>query len=207
MTGTQPIIRPFHACALAVLASFALAGCQVEVDPAPGVPAPPAPPAAAEVTVGVATAAPGTELPIEATGFTPGTEVQIGLGMPDSDYDVVAQETVDGTGRLATAIEVPDWTMSGHPYVVVVDAPGEARGVSDPFVVGQPGDRVSVPGTLTDEGVECPAMRDRAGTLYTLVGTDLEWGPGTDVHVEGRIAEAAICMQGTTLEVESIRRR
>lgn len=193
--------------ALAATVALALVGCRAEVDlPAPGDPAPPAEP---EVTVPQSTAAPGTEITVEARGFSPGTDVQIGLGMPASDYSVVRQETTDAAGELSLTLQVPDWTMRGHPYVVVVEEPGMGgeRAVSDPFVVGEPGDRVTVPGTLTDEGVECPAMRGPGGTLYTLAVTELEWGPGTDVHVEGRIAEAAICMQGTTLEVESIRRR
>ena len=63
---------------------------------------------------------------------------------------------------------------------------------------------VRVVGTLTDEGVECPAMRGDDGTLYTLGPADLVRGEvGDRVRVVGRVAEASICMQGTTLVVES----
>jgi hypothetical protein len=206
MSGFHTIFHHPRALATALGPVLALTACQAELDlPAPG---DPAPPADAEVTVNVSTAQPGAEIPIEARGFEPGTEVDLGMGMPDSDYGVIRRATTDGQGRLEATVVVPDWAMRGHPYVVVVDDPNAApRAVSDPFVVGGPGDRVTVVGTLTDEGVECPAVRDRAGTLYTLVGLEQDWGPGTEVQLEGRIVEVAICMQGTTLEVESIQRR
>jgi len=63
---------------------------------------------------------------------------------------------------------------------------------------------VRVVGTLTDEGVECPAMRGDDGTLYTLGPRELVRGEvGDRVRVVGRIAEGSICMQGTSLVIES----
>jgi hypothetical protein len=58
---------------------------------------------------------------------------------------------------------------------------------------------------MSDEGVECPAMRGDAGELYTLAGPDDVPEAGTRVSVEGTIAEMLICQQGLTLAVESIR--
>src|SRR5690606_32847699 len=120
----------------------------------------------------------------------------------------IAQARSDARGNLSTRVTVPEWADRGRPYVLVIDEPGlEPRAVSEPFVVGTGGDRVVVEGTLTDEGVECPALRDRHGTLYTLAVRELDLGPGTAVRVEGTIAEASICMQGTTLDVERLERR
>jgi hypothetical protein len=72
-----------------------------------------------------------------------------------------------------------------------------------------PGQRLSVEGRLTDEGVECQALRGTDGTLYTLV----PWGEkarayktGDRVSVTGRVAEASTCMQGITLVVEGVKR-
>jgi hypothetical protein len=67
-------------------------------------------------------------------------------------------------------------------------------------------ERVVVVGTLTDEGVECPALRDEEGELYTLTGDLGDFGPGDRVRVEGTVARFSICMQGTTLAVERIER-
>lgn len=63
---------------------------------------------------------------------------------------------------------------------------------------------VIVVGTLTDEGVECPALRDDGGELYTLTGDLKGFGPGDRVRVTGSVAQISFCMQGTTIGVESI---
>jgi hypothetical protein len=63
---------------------------------------------------------------------------------------------------------------------------------------------IEVVGMLTDEGVECPAMRDDAGNLYTLAGDIGTFQQGDRVIVHGAIAEMSFCMQGTTINVEMI---
>lgn len=65
-----------------------------------------------------------------------------------------------------------------------------------------PGLRVA--GRLTDEGVECPALRSLDGALYTLAGDIDQFGPGDEVVVTGTKAETSFCMQGTTINVEKI---
>jgi hypothetical protein len=62
-----------------------------------------------------------------------------------------------------------------------------------------------VTGTLTDEGVECPALRGDDGRLYTLAGDVSGFSTGDRVRVRGRVAEISFCQQGTTLEVRAIR--
>lgn len=60
-------------------------------------------------------------------------------------------------------------------------------------------------GTLTSEGVECPAMRGPDGALYTLAGRNTGgFKSGDKVCVRGRRAEMSFCMQGITIEVISI---
>jgi len=66
---------------------------------------------------------------------------------------------------------------------------------------------VRVEGLLTSDGVECPSMRGTDGRLYTLVGDLRGFKTGDHVVVEATVAEVSFCMQGTTLEVKSIRRR
>lgn len=61
-----------------------------------------------------------------------------------------------------------------------------------------------VAGRLTDEGVECPALRSLDGTLYTLSGDVGGFEPGDEVVVTGREVETSTCMQGKTIAVESI---
>lgn len=190
--------------AAAVGCALLLSACANQTDPPPSMPSPPG---EASVTVPTSTAAPGTQIDVRAVGFAASTTVEVGFGPPNSEFSVVSQASTNAAGELNTNITIPESARRGRPYVVVVqERDHEPRAVSDPFVVGSAGDSVSVHGRLTDEGVECPAMRDPAGTLYTLATGDLDWGPGTQVMVRGTIAGMSTCMQGTTISVSSIER-
>ena len=63
---------------------------------------------------------------------------------------------------------------------------------------------MAVSGTLTREGVECPAMRGDNGRLYTLAGGTGRFQPGDHVRVRGTLAQVSTCQQGTTIRVQSI---
>ncbi len=67
-------------------------------------------------------------------------------------------------------------------------------------------DTVIVVGTLTGEGVECPAMQGDDGALYTLTPRSAIGlvAAGARIRVEGRIAEISLCQQGTTIEVTKV---
>jgi hypothetical protein len=60
---------------------------------------------------------------------------------------------------------------------------------------------ICVKGKLTDEGVECQALRSTDGDLFTLVGDVDGFQNGDEVVVCGTIAEISFCMQGTTINV------
>jgi hypothetical protein len=63
---------------------------------------------------------------------------------------------------------------------------------------------ICVRGRLTDEGVECQALRSTTGELYTLVGDLNGFKNGDEVVVSGTIAGISFCMQGTTINVSWI---
>jgi Protein of unknown function (DUF5818) len=64
---------------------------------------------------------------------------------------------------------------------------------------------IVVVGKLTDEGVECPALRGDDGKLYTLTPRNLKgFKVGDRVKVVGKVAEMSFCMQGTTIVVQNI---
>lgn len=65
---------------------------------------------------------------------------------------------------------------------------------------------VEVEGVLTDEGVECPVMRDSQGAIYSLMGDLQGFGPGDLIRIKGRVAEISKCMQGTTLRIIELER-
>ena len=62
----------------------------------------------------------------------------------------------------------------------------------------------TVKGRLTNEGVECPALRGQDGQLYTLAGSIGDYRAGDRVCVKGRRVDASHCMQGLTITVEWI---
>jgi ribosomal protein L19 len=64
--------------------------------------------------------------------------------------------------------------------------------------------KITVEGVLTDEGVECQALRGDDGELYTLTGDLGDFQVGDRVRVKGTVAEASICQQGTTIAVRRI---
>jgi hypothetical protein len=63
---------------------------------------------------------------------------------------------------------------------------------------------IEVKGVLTDEGVECQALRADDGTLYTLSGKLRGFKTGDRVRVTGTVAEVSICQQGITIEIRKI---
>ena len=63
---------------------------------------------------------------------------------------------------------------------------------------------VQISGVITDEGVECTALRGADGRLYTFASNSGGFQPGDRVRVIGRVAQASFCMQGTTIEVRHI---
>jgi hypothetical protein len=197
--------RAMARTAMAGLALLALAACQGEARSGNGQPVPPTGP---RVNGPVSTVAPGSEIQVRATGFTQFGNVRVSFGQPAAEQKLVLETGADGEGRLDLRIKVPDWARPGHPYVVVVAAPGYVpRAVSEPFIVASGGEPIRVDGTLTAEGMECITMRDHAGTLYTLAGSSVELEAGTSVTVQGRIAESSACTPGTAIVVESIERR
>jgi hypothetical protein len=63
---------------------------------------------------------------------------------------------------------------------------------------------ICVKGTLTDEGVECQALRSDDGELYTLLGELNDFHNGDRVVVCGTTVEISFCMQGTTIVISWI---
>ena len=64
---------------------------------------------------------------------------------------------------------------------------------------------VTIIGQLTNEGVECQALRGDNGELYTLLGGELGGLPvDARVRVIGERLEFSSCQQGITIRVQSI---
>ena len=105
-------------------------------------------------------------------------------------------------GEVGATIQIPETAPWDRAVVLVAfDAIFAPIGISDPFHVTNAEGLLQRTGEITDEGVECLAMRDSDGYLYTLIGEIDGLEPGDPVVVEAAFSEASICMQGTTLRV------
>lgn len=100
--------------------------------------------------------------------------------------------------------------MRGAILIACAFAVGSAgmlpRAAIEQRAAAQQRQSLTVTGRLTNEGVECQAMRGDDGKLYTLTGDLKGFRTGDRVRITGRIAEASFCMQGATLGVEKIER-
>ena len=97
--------------------------------------------------------------------------------------------------RVGQIIRMPGARSGQQPPRIVPSPP-----TVPPFI---PAD-LRITGTVTREGVSCPALRGDDGRVYTLVGAFDPLHPGDRVQVIGREAQSAICMQGTTVHVRQL---
>jgi hypothetical protein len=64
---------------------------------------------------------------------------------------------------------------------------------------------ICIKGVLTDEGIECQALRTDDNELYTLIVDKInDFQNGERVYVCGTLAEASFCTQGKTIVVSWI---
>lgn len=169
----------------------------------------PGPALGAGISVAPASAPAGATVVVTARGL-PGDLAGIGvaIGPRNDDFEALDQGTTDVRGVLTRTVTVPGWAAEGDDLVFVVETPDERiRLISPPFkVAATEAGVLTVTGTLSTEGAECPALRGDDGTLYTLAGGSAVAGfkPGDRVTVIGKKAEISTCQQGTTLAVDGI---
>ena len=172
--------------------------------------APPAPPPVeVAVTVSPTSGPPGTLVQVAGSGFAAAAPLRLMAGLTAADLRELQLVTADARGRATLTVRVPDWAARAGSIVFAYETTnGRLRSVSEPFRIVQaaptPSNRITVIGTLTREGAECQALRGDDGELYTLAGDFGDFRPGDRVRVEGRIAQASTCMQGTTINVQRI---
>jgi hypothetical protein len=147
----------------------------------------------------------GSEVHVQAGGFEPGATVEVGFAAQGEEPRTLATLTADAQGALHGAVTVPEWARTDRAYTFVAGSPGQSpRLISDVFHVAEANGVVRVEGRLTDEGVECPALRTADDRLYTLAGSIGEFRVGDRVVVHGTLPDASICMQGITVTVQRI---
>jgi hypothetical protein len=153
---------------------------------------------------------PGTVVTLYTENLPIQAKVHIGVGATRTGFEALHEAEQGMWGEVSGTIRIPETAPWNRAVLLVAfDAIFAPIGLSEPFHVTRPDGILQRTGELTDEGVECPAMRDTDGFLYTLIGDvgDIEargLEAGDPIVVEARYVETSICMQGTTLEVERI---
>ena len=145
---------------------------------------------------------PGTEVTVYTENLPIQAAVHLGVGATRTGFEALYTAEQGMWGEVSGTITIPETAPWDRAVLLVAfDAIFAPIGLSDPFHVTREDGTLQRTGTVTDEGVECTAFRDADGYLYTLVGNVEELEPGDRVVVEGIIAEASVCMQGTTIDV------
>ncbi|HVT05141.1 MAG TPA: hypothetical protein VHL58_17390 [Thermoanaerobaculia bacterium] len=91
------------------------------------------------------------------------------------------------------------------PRPAPVDQPARVASPTPKPSPPKPDSSITVIGVLTDEGVECQALRsDSDQRLYTIGGNHAGLKNGDHVKVTGTVARMSVCQQGVTLAVTSI---
>lgn len=149
---------------------------------------------------------PGTEVTLRSTRLPAITPMRIGIGATHFGFEEIGQVLSTERGEISVTVVVPEWATSEVSYrMIVFDFYFAPLALTEVFHVTAPDGTVGREGVLTEDGVECPAMRGDDQMLYTLTGDLAGYRSGDRVRIRGRIAETSMCMQGTTLEVVEIR--
>ena len=147
----------------------------------------------------------GTEVTIFTENLPLQAKVHVGVGATRTGFEALFEAEQGMWGEVAAKITIPETAPWDRAVVLVAfDAIFAPIGISDPFHVLNPDGLLRRTGEITGEGVECVAMRDTDGFLYTLIGDVGDVEPGDQVTVEASYVEASTCMQGTTLSVTRV---
>ena len=148
---------------------------------------------------------PGTQVTVYTENLPIQAKVHLGVGATRTGFEALYTAEQGMWGEVSGTITIPESAPWDRAVLLVAfDAIFAPIGLSDPFHVTRPDGTLRRTGRVTDEGVECLAFRDDDGYLYTLVGETEELEPGDRAVIEGTVAEASTCMQGTTLVVERV---
>ena len=105
------------------------------------------------------------------------------------------------SGKLFIKTLGPVLLLAASLVLPVEAAPEHGRQAAQNRQQGQ-----VIDGWLSDEGAECPALRDHGGRLWTLTGQANSLRPGEHVRLYGRIVDGSACAwQGTTFEVLEVK--
>lgn len=109
---------------------------------------------------------PGTTVRVTGQDFPPDTQVEIGVGRPRSEYDVVTMAETDDEGDVDAEITMPDFVEPDDEWVIVIAAEDRpAKAVSEVFDV-----------TIPESATPSPTSTVQTNIYLVAVGDDGELG-------------------------------
>lgn len=151
----------------------------------------------ATVAISPPSGPPGTEVQVTAAGFPPDTEIELGAGPKDSEYDVLKTSRTDPEGALITSLVIP---MSADPeedWVVVASTPDGGRSsVSNLFQVVAP---------QVDPEVSISPLSGPPGTEVQLAAEGFPPGTTVEIGVGREDSEYDVVRTRQTMDDGSLR--
>lgn len=148
---------------------------------------------------------PGTVVSLYTENLPLQAKVHVGVGATRTGFEALHEAEQGMWGEVEATIIIPETAPWDRAVLLVAfDAIFAPIGLSDPFHVTRADGILRRTGQITDEGVECLAMRDTDGFLYTLIGNIQGLRAGEPAVIEGTYVEASTCMQGATIRVERV---
>jgi len=149
---------------------------------------------------------PGTVVTVYTENLPIQAKVHLGVGATRTGFEALYEAEQGMWGEVSGTITIPETAPWDRAVMLVAfDAIFAPIGLSDPFHVTRADGTIRRTGRVSDEGVECLAMRDTDGFLYSLVGRIDGLEAGDEIVVDGRYVEASVCMQGATIDVTAVR--
>ncbi len=87
------------------------------------------------VSISPAAGPAGTEVQVTASNLPANTQVELGVGLVDSEYEIVDSAMTDANGNLSTTVQIPASAEVNRQWVVVVEGPSGAKTISNEFSV------------------------------------------------------------------------
>lgn len=137
---------------------------------------------------------PGTQVRVIANNLQPNTPYEVGIGRPESEYDVIAQAPSDGFGTLSQYITVPEY-LGTDPWVVVLNNPNNATELIAPSA--QPVVAIAPTQGLPGSSIQLIANGFPANTEVEI-GVGL-WQSETDVRERVTTNEAGTVEAAVTI--------
>lgn len=107
----------------------------------------------ASLNVDVASATPGQTVSLSGSGYPAGAIVEIGIGPPASEYDIIDSTQVGEDGRFTAQIEVPEYVEPGEEWVFVAEVEN-GKVIADPIMIIEAGTSTPSPDAGVNEPVD-----------------------------------------------------